>query len=979
MPSSSLKSLQKTAKAWAAAGLSVVPIRADGSKAPAIETWAELQGRILTNDEIDQHFKPGLGIAIIAGEISGNLEFLDFDVPKDKQGNRISDCIFDAWLDCLDVDLFELVGTMPTVRTPGGGVHLYYRCEYLEGNKKLAMQVNPPGTIPPKSTIAETRGRGGYVLAPGCPPECHPTKKTYELVAGSFAGEGDGDGVPTITADQRAKLFASIRSFDQSDLAQKDARRKDPSLHPVAQREGNRPGDDYNRRAKWENILEPQGWTFAYHRRHDGAECWRRPGKPDRERGISATVRNIEGIELFHSFSSNSDPLPHDESITKFTAYTLFHHNGDYEAAARELGKQGYGEPPRRILDIDSAVDGRRDESVPWGDYESPGVSTRVSGGGQQGEEGPDTRPFAEGGPPPFEASIFHEEIDPLEVQLFANEEKLEEEEQTRKRKEKLKRRQVEMSKGTAYLVWRDYGDEPRRELTADGRIKTYVDRPRDTVWLMLKDIYSSVDGVRKIHYQNTEFMVWNGERYRALGADDIRPRISRQLSHFAEYKCEDEDGNIIYTPYKIRNVRMNEIVKTIQDMVHIDTEISDPCWLCDTDDGEALPDPREIVCCKNGLLDIANRELLPPSPALYSFNNTGIVYDPEAPAPEAWLKFLESSLDEDSRLLLQQWFGYCLVQDTRLQKMLMVVGKPGSGKGTAMAILRRLVGDSSCCAMSFDKFDANFGLQNAIGKSLMIFPDARQNAKFDIKGSAVGAILSITGEDEIQIDRKNVAPVTRRLNTRLVVVSNDVMQLTDRSKALSRRMLWIKFPGHTRATDPNLKKKLLTELSGILNWAVEGWAMVRSTGGFTQPQSAEQLRNAFEEQSSDIASFIEDMCVVGEDRVVEKVELVHHWNAWRISKGYRKMGEAVFGKLLSSAVMRLEAKRRRIPGFGRKNFYIGIGLDAEKVTEYADEYGGTEVWKDLLRTMTRGDKGGGPGDVVTIAEYLDRNNKDKK
>lgn len=974
MPSSSLKSLRKTAKAWAAAGLSVVPIRPDGSKAPAIETWKELQNRILTNDEIDEHFKPGLGIAIIAGEISGNLEFLDFDVPKDKHGNVIGECIFDGWLDCLNVDLFELVGTMPTVRTPGGGVHLYYRCEYLDGNKKLAMQVNPPGTIPPKNTIAETRGRGGYVLAPGCPPECHPTKKTYRLVSGSF----DGDGVPVITAEQRAQLFATVRSFDQSDLAQKEARRKDPSMHPIAQRDGNRPGDDFNRRAKWDDILEPQGWTFAYHRRHDDAQCWRRPGKPDRERGISATIRNIEGIELFHSFSSNSDPLPHDESITKFTAYTLFHHGGDYEAAARDLGKKGYGEPPRHVIDLDTIIDGRRDDSVPWSDDIPLGVKTRLNFDNDDGVEGeaPDDIPFDEAGPAPFDASIFHEEMDALEVQLFEDEEKLEAEEQTRKKKEKLKRRQVEMSKGPAYLVWRDFGDEPLRSLTDEGRIKTRVCRPRETAWFILKDIYSSKDGVRRIHYQNTEFMVWNGQRYRALGADDIRPQISRRLSHFAEYKGDDENGNPVWEPFKIRSVRMTEMVKTFQDMVHIDNEIVDPCWLCDAEDGEELPDPREIICCKNGLLDVAKRELLPPNAAFYSFNNTGIIYDPEAPEPRAWLDFLASSLDKESRLLLQQWFGYCLVQDTRLQKMLMVVGKPGSGKGTAMSILRRLVGESACCAMSLDKLDSQFALQNALGKSLMLFPDARQNAKFDLKGSALSTILSVTGEDEVYIDRKNVAPVTKRLNTRICIVSNDVMQLTDRSKALSRRMLWIKFPGHKGAPDPDLKSKLLAELSGILNWAIEGWTMVRQSGGFVQPESAQLLRSSFEEQSSDIASFIEDMCVVGEDRVVEKVELVHHWNAWRLSKGYRKMGEAVFGKLLAGEVMNLQARRRRVTGFGRKNFYTGIGLDPEKVADYIEEYGGGDRWRGILRMVSGSDDSKPGGDVVTIAEWIDEKKK---
>ena len=969
MPPSSLKSLRETARTWAKLGLSVVPIKPDGSKGPAIRSWTELQERILTEEEIDRHFKPGVGIGIIGGEVSGNLEILDFDVPMDKKtGEVLGECLFDAWLECLNVDLFELVNSMPVVRTPAGGRHLYYRCAEIEGNKKLALKRNPKPP-PPTLTVIETRGRAGYVLAPGCPPECHPSGNTYDLLSGSI------EEIPTITPEQRAALFAVARSFDESDLAQKQAGRRDPGHHPMASRDGNRPGDDYNRRANWADILEPQGWTFAYHRRHDGAQCWRRPGKSEREKGISATVREFEGMEIFHSFSSNSDPLPHDESITKFTAYTLFYHNGDYEAAARELGKQGYGEPPRAVFDLDTVVDGKRDDTVPWNDAPPGYIQTRVTAEVESKEEAPDL-PFAEGDSVPLEASIFHTPMDPLEVQLFEDVERLETEERDRKRKEKLKRRQVEMAKGPAYLVWRDFGEPPRRELTKDDRIKTRVDRPRDTAWLILKDIYSSEDGVRKIHYQNTEFMVWNGERYRALGSDDIRPRISRQLSHFAEYKGEDEDGNHQYEPYKIRNVRMTEMVNTFKDMVHIDTEIVDPCWLCDTEDGEVLPDPREIICCKNGLLDVAKRELLPPTPAFYSFNNTGIQYNPEAEEPTEWLRFLDSSLDKDSQLLLQQWFGYCLVQDTRLQKMLMVVGKPGSGKGTAMSILRRLVGESACCAMSFDKFDTNFGLQNALGKSLMIFPDARQNAKFDIKGSAVGAILSITGEDEVYIDRKNVAPVTKRLNTRLVVVSNDVMQLTDRSKALSRRMLWIKFPGHTGEADPNLKTKLLTELSGILNWAIEGWTMVRETGGFIQPESAKMLRDAFEEQSSDIASFIEDMCDVGEDKLVEKVELVNHWNAWRISKGYRKMGEAVFGKLLSSAVMHLKATRKRVAG-SRKNFYLGIGLDPEKITEYADEYGGTDVWKDLLRTMTRGGGERGGGDVVTIQEYLDGKKKD--
>jgi len=958
MSSSSLKSLRDTAILWAGIGLSIVPVMADGSKRPAMHTWVDLQSRILSDDEISEHFKPGIGIGIIGGEISGNLEILDFDVPE--EGRWVGHCFFDEWTDQLNAELYDLVYSMPTVRTAGGGIHLYYRCNEVDGNTRLA-SVPMGGRAPrvgQRQTIIETRGRGGYVLAPGCPPECHPSGGGYTFIRGSL------DNIPTITGDQRRAIFAAARSFDDSDGG--DSHHEwDASASTSMHRSGSRPGDDYNARVSWNEILEPLGWTFAYNRRSDGAQCWRRPGKPSRERGISATIRTIDGHELFHSFSSNSSPLPFDTSITKFTAYAIINHGGDYEVAARSLGKSGYGEQSRRVIDVSVDIESRRDDDVPWCDV-APGWITKVIELEESSDDAPADLPFSDDAP--FDASIIHKEMDQLEVQLFADEEELKKEEANRKSGERIRRRKEEQRKGPGALVWTDFGEEPKKKLTEEGRIKTKFDKPRDTTWLMLKEFFSKEDGVRDIHFQNENFIMWNGQRYRAIKPLSARPRVSNYLSHFAESIGEDEDGNEKYAPHKIMSNRVNEIMNAMQDMVHLDKEILDPCWLCD-DDG-SLPNPKDVVCCKNGLLDVTNMTMLPPTASFYSFNNTGITYDPDASSPKAWLKFLESSLDEESRTLLQQWFGYCLVQDTSLHKMLMVVGKSNSGKSTAMHVLRKLVGETACCAMSLHNFDSQFGLQNALGKSLMIFPDARQNIKFESRGSAIDSILTITGEDEMYIDIKNAAPITRKLNTRLVIVSNDIIQLTDRSKALGRRMLWVKFPGFEGESDTKLKKKLNSELSGILNWAIDGLAMVRRDGGFVVPSSAKMLKSSFEEQSSDIQSFIDDMCVVGDECFVDKVELVSHWNAWRISKGYKVTGEAMFGKLLSSAVMTLDAERRR-EGEHRKLVYIGIGLDREKVADYIEEYGGQERWGEMLKPVSSKRSKKTDGTVITISEYI--------
>ena len=440
------KSLRELARKWVSAGVSVVPIKPDGTKSPAVREWKVWQTRLPTEEEIERDFKDGLGIGIIGGGISGNLEMLDFDVPKESTNRFFGHCFFDDWMGQLPFELAELVRTMPMVRTPGGGVHLYYRCDSLEGNKKLAAVLNPPDKKPPKETIIETRGEGGYVLAPGCPPECHPTGKTYDLVVGSF------ESVPTISSEQRDGLFAMARSFDESDLDGKEARRKDrisEGSRPAS--EGNRPGDDFNRRGDWHQLLEPLGWTLAFTRR-DGAELWCRPGKSKRD-GISATVRDFEGVQLFHAFTSNSDPFPSEESITKFSAYTLIFHNGDYEAAARQLGKEGYGEQARGRDWLAETFEAKRDEAVPWGESPPDVRDSRVGEADFDTEGVPDDVPFSIPTSTPHEASIFNETLDPLEVQITLNQEELKKDEERRAVEEKIDSRARMMARGPGMLV----------------------------------------------------------------------------------------------------------------------------------------------------------------------------------------------------------------------------------------------------------------------------------------------------------------------------------------------------------------------------------------------------------------------------------------------------------------------------------------------------------------------------------------------
>jgi hypothetical protein len=199
-------------------------------------------------------------------------------------------------------------------------------------------------------TLIETRGEGGYALAPGCPAECHETKRLYEHACGP-----DLCHLSDITPEEREVLLRCARYFDRKPAQQEKATTGGNDL---------RPGDDYDQRGPdWEAILGPHGWvctaTSGNERR------WRRPGKDGRT--WSATTGHCNGKngeDLFRVFSSNAEPFQPEKAYGKFRAYALLNHAGDLAAAARELGRQGFGTGPRKQYQYHTLGNGTDTTSV---------------------------------------------------------------------------------------------------------------------------------------------------------------------------------------------------------------------------------------------------------------------------------------------------------------------------------------------------------------------------------------------------------------------------------------------------------------------------------------------------------------------------------------------------------------------------------------------------------------------------------------
>lgn len=162
-------SLLEIARSYVGQGLSVIPVKADGSKAPKLAGWREYATRRATDAELVEWFGSRLpvGLGLVCGAASGNLVVLDFE-------HKGGACVFGEWRGGLDSNLAVHLTTCPIVRTPSGGRHIWVRLPAVVEGGRFARYANG-------KTKIEVRGEGHQVLVPGCPATCHATGQTYEF------------------------------------------------------------------------------------------------------------------------------------------------------------------------------------------------------------------------------------------------------------------------------------------------------------------------------------------------------------------------------------------------------------------------------------------------------------------------------------------------------------------------------------------------------------------------------------------------------------------------------------------------------------------------------------------------------------------------------------------------------------------------------------------------------------------------------
>ncbi len=297
-----------------------------------------------------------------------------------------------------------------------------------------------------------------------------------------------------------------------------------------------------------------------------------------------------------------------------------------------------------------------------------------------------------------------------------------------------------------------------------------------------------------------------------------------------------------------------------------------------------------------NGMIDVEKMRLNAHDYRFYSTIQFKVEFKPETKCP-LFVKTVAEWLDSSEKVsLLQEFLGYCLTNETSQEKILFLVGSGANGKSTLLHVMGSIFGTENCSAIPLDKLSNRFYQAELVGKSINLTSETPSKSVL-----CDDAIKSIVSGDLILGERKFQPPFSFKPKVKFIVACNEIPRTEDKSDALNRRLLILRFDRTYRdeEQDKTLKEKILQERSGIFNWMLEGLRNLHIRGYFNEPQGSVSEREAYRRENNTLILFVEEKCEICEQGVSRKGEFYDHYKKWCQESGLLPLSKPRLGKAL--------------------------------------------------------------------------------
>jgi len=326
-----------------------------------------------------------------------------------------------------------------------------------------------------------------------------------------------------------------------------------------------------------------------------------------------------------------------------------------------------------------------------------------------------------------------------------------------------------------------------------------------------------------------------------------------------------------------------------------------------------------EEVPLLNGVLNIRTRELSEHTPSKIFFNKIPVEYLPDEDCPKI-LEHLSNVLnsEEDVKVLLEL-FGYLLLKEYKIEKAIMFVGFGRNGKSKTIELMKRFLGPENCSSLPLRALtEESFSLSELFGKMANLAADL---SRTDLKET--GMIKSLIGRDTIQAKRKYLRDLNFVNYAKMTFAANDLPKIYDTTDGFWTKWVLIEFPykfvnqnvydanGEEerkmwKIMDPDIIEKLTSpgELSGLLNYALEGLDRLLKNKDFSYSKSTKEVKDMWIRKSDSFTAFCYDH--LNEDnegtiskkilrRVYHKYRKIHRLNSCS-DKAIKITLESMFG-----------------------------------------------------------------------------------
>ena len=337
-----------------------------------------------------------------------------------------------------------------------------------------------------------------------------------------------------------------------------------------------------------------------------------------------------------------------------------------------------------------------------------------------------------------------------------------------------------------------------------------------------------------------------------------------------------------------------------------------------------------------------------------------GTNYDRAAPWP-LWDAFLTKIFpDLAVRNYIKRAVGYCLTGSMIEQVFFFCYGKGANGKSVFLAILRALLGEYAKQA-DFSTFlvQRNEKVRNDLaalaGARVITATEAEEGGRLSMQ-----VIKSWTGADPITARFLFGEYFTFHPTGKIWLAANNKPAITERNHAAWRRVRLIPFNVTIPESeqDKNLEAKLLQELSGILNWALEGLQDYLQNGLDT-PKAVQTATNEYRKENDNLEQFVLECCDLGKLKVCKNSDLFGQYINFCRMSGLKPLSQKTFSLELSTrdGVTSTRSKHGiEWKGIALKSGWCRVETNPTSITEDSKDVGLSQNAQPSLNSPTRGD-----------------------